>query len=249
VDGNAADMDNTGDHYTYLANCGDDPVSVYVAADQYATVAVNGTLAAGNTYTMNLPEYGDNMIEILVTAQSGDTHSYTLTVNKPMEFDKLVKRRWEDNTFSVINNSDNNGGFHFSSYAWYRDGQLIGTKQYITQGADGRQLLGGDYYVEATTIDGEVIRSCPMTLIPTRSVVAYPNPVLRGQTLLVEADLDGTLMDGAMIEVYSLSGALVGQFKVTGQQTPININYASGMYMVVLTTKDGVRSDLKIVVQ
>jgi hypothetical protein len=59
----------------------------------------------------------------------------------------------------------------------------------------------------------------------------YPNPLLNG-ALIVEEE---TLAAGDRILVYTISGALVGTFEVTGRRTAINLSHLSaGVYIVKL---------------
>jgi len=57
------------------------------------------------------------------------------------------------------------------------------------------------------------------------------------------------VLRGAVIDVYSLTGSRVAQLNVQGRLTSIPINYATGMYLFVLNGKDGLRKDLRILVQ
>jgi hypothetical protein len=163
----------------------------------------------------------------------------------------MVKMRWE-NTLTVVNNPDNNGGYAFVSYKWFRNDAQIGDKQsYSNDPVGGGKLPDGVYRVEATTADGITIYSCTETIALARSmeVKAYPNPVSSGQVLYIDADVEEALLEGAMINVYNIAGNRVAQVRVTGRRTEIPVNYVTGAYVLVLTGKDGWRSDLKVVVQ
>ncbi|MCL2098767.1 MAG: YDG domain-containing protein, partial [Bacteroidales bacterium] len=247
VDGEfAATADN---NFHIIAECGSEQVVVSVTADQYATVSIGGVQQ--NSCAVNLLTYGDNIITVTVTAQNGNSATYTLTLHKPFPFEQLVKMRW-NNTLTVINNPENNGGFSFTSYKWFRNGQLIGTDQSWSAGANGQQINPSDvFHVEVTAvgIDG-VIRSCESSvMLRSMNVTAYPNPVAAGGMLCIEADVDEDVLRGAVIDVYSLTGSRVAQLNVQGRLTSIPINYATGMYLFVLNGKDGLRKDLRILVQ
>jgi hypothetical protein len=247
IDGGTAERDVN--NFYLIAECGENTAFISVNADQYATVGINGVVQ--NPQTVNLPNYGDNFITITVTAQNGNSQTYLLTVHRPFPFEQIVKMRW-NNTLTVINNPDNNGGFRFTSYKWYRNGQPVATDQSWSAGANGQPINPNDvFYVEVTAVGiNGTIRSCQSTVaLRSLQVAAYPNPVSTGQMLNVETDVDEDLLQGATIDVYNLTGARVAQFKVQGRLTTIPVNYASGMYIFVLTGKDGLRKDIKVVVQ
>lgn len=232
-----------------IAGCGNHSATVLVTADAFATVSINGV--EQNPATVSLPVYGDNIIFIEIKAQNGNTTNYTLTINKPAPFDQMVKTRW-NNTFTVINNPDNNGGYSFTSYKWYRNGQEISTEQSWSAGANGELLNTTDrYYVELTAHNfAGVLRTCESTVaLRNMSVRAYPNPVSSSQTLYVEADVNDELLQDAVIEVYNAAGNCVGLLKVQGQLTPVDVNYTSGIHFFILKGKDGFTKELKIVVR
>lgn len=236
------------DFYT-IAGCGNNSTTVLVAADAFAKVSINGV--EQNPVTVSLPAYGDNIVLIEVKAQNGATAGYTLTINKPVPFNQLVKIRW-NNTLTVINNPANNGGYTFTSYRWYRNGQEIGSNQSWSAGKDGEKLNPTDVYHVALTADGisGELCTCEGTVsLHSMEVKAYPNPLLQGQTLYVEANVDDELLKDAVIEVFNAMGTLVGQMKVQGKLTPIDIRYSSGIHFFKLKGKDGFNQTLKVAVQ
>jgi hypothetical protein len=243
---NGESADRNGNNFYIAAECGVNSVSIDVTADMYAAVTING--AAQNPYTANLANYGNNVFTITVTAQNGDSQTYTLTVHKPLPFDQIVQMRW-NNTLTVINNPANNGGYTFVSYKWFRNGQQIGTGQSLSAGTNGEPLPAGEYYVEATTASGAIIRTCANSISVNRmEIKAYPNPVSPSQTLYIDADIDEALLQGAVIEIYNFSGNRIAQLPVLGRLTPISINYATGNYIFIFKGKDGLRKDIKVVV-
>ncbi len=139
--GTAERLNETNFHS--IADCGNSQVNISVNADPHAAVTINGTVQ--NNCPVALPNHGDNIIPITVTAQNGTVQSYTLTVHRLLPFEQIVQQRW-NNTLTVINNPENNGGFSFTSYKWYRNGEEIGTGQSWSAGADGKELNPSDLY-------------------------------------------------------------------------------------------------------
>jgi hypothetical protein len=245
VNGNPAQSE--GDNFKIVAPCGINSVTLDITADPLCTVIVEG----GNP--VNLSD-GDNNINITVTAPGSNEQTYLLTIIKPIPFEKFVKVRW-NNTLAVINNPATNGGYTFNSYKWYRNGELLTTNQWWSAGDEDEILNPEDiFYVEATGTHtsgiSKTLRSCEVCITAKTLVVkAYPNPVLTGQTIYIEADLDEELIEDATIEVYNMSGILIDNIKLQGRLTAIEARYVTGVYAFILKSSDGFRKELKIVIE
>ena len=51
-----------------------------------------------------------------------------------------------------------------------------------------------------------------------------------------------------MIEVYDITGNRVDYLQTQGRLTPVNVRYATGMYIFVLKGAEGFMKELKVVV-
>jgi hypothetical protein len=216
------------------------------------TTETNATVDKGKTFTVTVDKPGLTTVEFTVTSQDGaQSKKYTLILERRFPFDQIVQMRW-NNTLTVINNPANNGGYYFTSYKWYRNGQEIGTDQSWSAGKDGEKLNPADVYSVAVTargITGEM-RSCESSVaLRSTEVKAWPNPVSQGQTLYVEAGIDGEWLKDAVIEVYNAFGNRVEQMKVQGRITPVDVRYSTGVHLFKLTGKDGFIQTLKVVIQ
>ena len=69
--------------------------------------------------------------------------------------------RW-DNRLTVVNNPDENGGYRFKSFQWFRNGQPDGTEQSWSAGADGRHIDHMDFFRLDLTADNilGVLHTC-----------------------------------------------------------------------------------------
>ena len=153
-----------GDDFSVFAVCGEDKAVINVGTfDPNTTVIINGV--EQNPRTVYLPDYGDNYITITVRALNGNEKKYTLTVNRRVPWDQIVTMRW-NNTLSIINNPENNGGFSFVTYRWFREGQEFNTAQWWSAGAQGQLLDTINWYeAEGTTADGNRLRTCPHQIV------------------------------------------------------------------------------------
>lgn len=210
---------------------------------------INATVNVGKTFTVVVDKPLLKIIEIVITSQDRSvTKTYTLTIEKRFAFKDIVITRW-NNTLTVINNPENNGGYNFTSFKWFCNGQEIATGQSYSAGDLYETLNATDkYYVEITGHEFEgTLRSCEGTPeLRSQKVKAYPNPAVAGETVYVEADVDEELLEGAIIEVYNVSGIRMMQVKVDGRLTPVNLTNAS-TYIFRFKGKNGFSKDLKVV--
>ncbi|MCL2412641.1 MAG: InlB B-repeat-containing protein [Bacteroidales bacterium] len=238
-----------------FAPCGENSALVIVTPkDTNARIFINGV--EENPRTVDLPVYGNNLVDILVIAPSGTEQTYTLKINKLVPFWDMVVMRW-NNTLSIINNPDNfpalnSNYFRANSYRWFADGQLFSINQWYSAGPQSNNVLNDtwEYVAQGTTMSGNLLRTCPQYIsLVSLNVKAHPNPVSVGETLYVEADVDESLLKGAIIVVYGQAGNHIDTIKVRGRFTPINIRYSTGLHVFVLKSPTGFKQELKIVVQ
>ena len=247
VDGLPADL--AGSDYCVTASCGARSITVAATIDDpTTTVEINGQTEG--TVVIPLFGSGEKIIWIRIIEANGEMQTYTLTVTQPIPFEQLVIVRW-NNTMSVINNPANNGGYKFTSYRWFRDGEEFWTGQWYSEDVKGKTPgVAHEYQVEATTVDGEVLSTCPSTItLKSMGVTAHPNPVNNGQTLYIEADIHDDLLKSAVIEVYDVMGNRLDYLRAHGRLTTMNVNYAAGLYIFVLKGADGFTKEMRIEVK
>ncbi|MFV0419511.1 MAG: MBG domain-containing protein [Dysgonomonas sp.] len=237
---------NISDNMYYDLNC-----SEIKEFDIVLETEANATVNTGKSFTVTIDKPMLKVIESIITSQDGQvTKTYKLTIEKRFKFDDIVKTRW-NNTMTVINNPDNNGGYRFTSFKWFRNGQEIASGQSYSAGSLYETLDPADkYYVEITgeQFDG-TLRSCEGSpKLRSQTVKAYPNPALLSETVFVEADVDEELLEGAVIDVYSVSGLKIMQLKAEGKYTPVKLSNAS-TYIFKFRGKDGFSKDLRVIVK
>ena len=169
---NNLSTERNGDDFSVIAACGEDKAFINVGVVNPNTmVIINGV--EQNPRTVDLPYFGDNYITITVRAPNGVEQNYRLIVNRRVPWDQIVAMRW-NNTLSIINNPDNNGGFSFVKYRWFRnpnnnggynwfsEGLVFETAQWWSAGAQGQLLDTINWYeAEGTTASGNRLRTCP----------------------------------------------------------------------------------------
>ncbi|MCL2100182.1 MAG: M6 family metalloprotease domain-containing protein [Fibromonadales bacterium] len=221
--------------FAIIAPCGAASIDIDIYQEN-AEIVIGGLTQEG-TYNMNLSNYGDNSISITAIPQ-GDAPSqeYTLTVNKPAPAEQMVKIRW-NNTLTVINNPDINGGYEFANdgIIWYRNGREVGRGQSWSAGADGRKINSADkYYFEAIAENGESLRSCEFSL--AAPMQEHGILIKNNSNARVEIEVVAPEMAEVEIAIYDIAGNLVFKLpKNSAVYMPRNIS--SGLYFAVAKAK------------
>lgn len=172
-------------------------------------------------------------------------------------FNYIINTRW-NNTLTVSNNIENNGGNSFTpgAYQWYvkHEGETEytaiprATGQYFSVGPKASDvLLATDRYRVTMYTEAGQLTSCAghpeidanATRSAKASIVAYPNPVKAGGIVTIEG-----VEAGNAISVFNQNATCVLQTIATGTSTDLQLNVAPGNYVV--KTSNG---DLKVIVK
>lgn len=99
--------------------CNQNSITIdFSTQSSFATMNIDGESfgnSASKRFTLQTP--GQKSFVVTVNDQ-GKTKLYNITLVKP--FDNVVLPVWDD-VLSVINIPQNNGGYSFTNYQWYRD--------------------------------------------------------------------------------------------------------------------------------
>ena len=220
-----------------VASCGDYVARIRLQVNASTSTTAIASLPDGSTQTVNIlfdaytqQHYvevqmpavaGDYMVNVEVDGCSGDVlvrvpaDDVTMGVSTT-----LVDQRWDD-VLVVNNNPDNNGGYKFTTYQWYKNGEMIeGATDQIYQEVGG---LGGEYSVELDGIrvsDGAHVHfiTCGKYFDANSSIRVYPVPANSTQEVTVELNMTDEELNGAILDIYDVRGAHV---KTLSNLTPI----------------------------
>ena len=163
----------------------------------------------------------------------------------------LIEHSW-NNVLTVINNPDNNGGYKFYSYQWYKDGVAIpgATMQYYE---DPSGVLNGEYSVElrGKDINGNDVAfvSCPTEYTYSFSAKISPVPAKPNQQLTLTVTLTEEELAGAKLEIYSTTGVLQQRISKVTPETYIDGIAVQSTYLARLTLADGTVQVIKFIVK
>ena len=186
--------------------------------------------------TTRLGQYRLTIRFYTATIGASECKGPELTVHFSLDMAGYVHRKWNDVVF--VDNSDKNcepnceEDLTFVAWQWYRDGEILpgATGQYYYEQGG----LNGIYYVEMTSTDGVVYRSCRYELRPAQaldnisesSLHLYPVPAIGGTEVRVEAEAAGQLL------LYTSEGVCCGRYSSSDGHFLITAPAVPGIYLV-----------------
>ena len=238
---NGVEWKNLDEIYTLDCNNPDATLQIEIVPLLESTVNI------GTSVEFDVSKTGLNTLDFVITSPYGeDRMKYQLKVVKPFAFQDLVSQMW-NNTLTVNNNPQKNGGYKFVNFEWYEDSRIVGgNKQYYSAGKSSTDLLNKNatYMVKLTDDKGYDYQTCPaqVTFEPMSQFLVYPNPVKAGEALNIETGLDHTQSaNKANLTVFDLNGNIVHKETVSGNTTSFKVA-SSGLYLIQLISDDGIRS-------
>ncbi|MGB5943846.1 MAG: T9SS type A sorting domain-containing protein [Leeuwenhoekiella sp.] len=243
--------DNPSEEIYYLIDCDEDLIEVVVSFETEA----NAVAVPGKEIVINTPKPGMYYQQVEITSQDESTvQTYNVVVEKRFPFTDIVKQKF-DNVLLVNNNPDNNGGYSFVAYAWYKDGAVVGNGQYYSAGPNSGDRLdtNASYRVEMTTEDGEVLQTCVASITSTSSFSAsiFPNPNVSGNMLQIDVtDYQVSAESSLNVKLFSVHGSLVSEWDTDTQNTTVQLpqNLDSGVYVISCKAGNQIRN-FKLIIE
>ena len=161
----------------------------------------------------------------------------------------IMDQRWND-VVVVNNNPATNGGHTFVGFQWYRNGVAIPGAIYSNYQEIGG--LNGFYSVELIEQDanGNMItyKTCEMYFNAVSTVKVYPVPANVRQEITIELDLTAEELEGAVLDIYSVTGALINHVTDLTPITKIEGFKAQGTYFGRILTGTNEIKTVKFVI-
>lgn len=158
----------------------------------------------------------------------------------------IIAQKWND--VLAIYNQEYNGGYIFSDYMWYKDGQLLPDRTPYCYIEGGALDTGAEYYAVLTRAgDGVQMPTC--TVVPqNRAAEQSVYPTLASNNVMAAAAVEvGNLQDRALVEIFDIAGALCSSSAIAPADA-VRMPGTPGIYVVVITTAT-VRSVERVVVR
>jgi hypothetical protein len=172
-----------------------------------------------------------------------DTVSACDGVVLSVEFDvfyssKILESKF-DNLITVLSEEEN-GGYEFDEYKWFRDGELLPNENKSYLYLDGETFASECYYIEVRRVDdGVVMRTCeicpnatPVVDIVESDVNVSATLLDKGQPIVIEN------LDEGCINIYSFTGQLIDRYQVNTDFIEIAAPQMSGFYLLEIKTSE-----------
>lgn len=175
---------------------------------------------------------------VFANADCGDvTKPLTLEVYYP---DSVIAQRWND--VLGVKNSMFNGGYDFTEFQWYKNGQPI-EGQVTSILYNGENLdFAASYSVLLGLSDGTTQFTCPFTPMEISNIRVMPTVVFPGDAITVQG------VEQAVVRVWSVTGLLVDSKRVSYADLSLKAPTDAGIYIVEVITADGISRSEKVVV-
>ena len=161
----------------------------------------------------------------------------------------IMDQRWND-VVVVNNNPATNGGHIFVGFQWYKNGVAIPGAVYSNYQEKGG--LSGFYSVELIEQDanGNMVtyKTCEMYFNSVSTVKVYPVPANVRQEITIELDLTSEELEGAVLDIYSVTGAHINHVTDLRPITRIEGFKAQGTYFGRILTGTNEIKTVKFVI-
>ena len=151
----------------------------------------------------------------------------------------IFEQRWND--LITILTAKYNGGYDFTAFQWYKDGELLHneTNSYLHQSLS----FDSEYSVLLTDPNGQQLMSCPVVPVDLASISIYPTIVNAGEYVKCSTTEDATIM------LYNSVGQVIGEYHALAGELYIEMPITSGMYMFKIITINNNQYEIKVFVR
>ncbi|MTK52941.1 IgGFc-binding protein [Paludibacter sp.] len=171
-----------------------------------------------------------NASVIFENSQVTKTQPVSFTVNYSSS---IILQKWND--VLALLNSSYNGGYDFSVFQWYKNGQVIdgATESYLYI-ENGQLDTNAQYQVKVTrAVDGVSLFTCPFQPTLHTDVLVYPTLLSRGSPVTIKMDEKGS---GLLLNI---SGLKIKQQALNPGENSMRAPDSAGTYVLVLTNSKG----------
>ena len=217
----------------YVVDCGMNHVNIAIQT-LYSNSKVIYNGVEGNHFTVDINRPGIYTIPYTVRTGDGQQSDYTISLEKRFEFNDIIVQKW-NNVLLVNNNPENNGGYSFTAFTWFRDGVSIGTDSYYSAGNNITDRLDPNalYSVTLTTSEGETLRTCESSPdIQKSGVFVSSNLVEGGQTINVEIRLPSGTFGKILLELTDSKGLRLQRQEIKTPVSRVKMPSVSGTYFL-----------------
>jgi hypothetical protein len=154
----------------------------------------------------------------------------------------IIEQKWND--VLTLLNDRYNGGYFFSNYEWYKNGEKLegenGSYIYILPTLD----FDAEYRARVTRVsDGEAVFTCPLRPVYRPGMKVYPQLASLNEPIFIETQQSGTVF------IWNILGQKVDQYPVLENQiNKISIN-KTGFFILEILTNNNLRETFKVIIK
>lgn len=181
-----------------------------------------------------LPGYYDALLTINDAVCDNQTYPVRFDILYPAS---VVIQKWND-VLAVLN-SHYNGGYEFSDFLWFADGQPIPGAVLPYYYVSGNVELDAsvEYHVLLTRLsDGVSIETCPITVTKHTDIFLYPQ--LLSTMAGAKIRLDG-IDESATVSVFDFTGRVYSRTIVNAAEPEVGMPAVGGFYILIVEFSDG----------
>ncbi len=154
----------------------------------------------------------------------------------------IVEQKWND--VLAILNATYNGGYTFTAYQWYKNGEPIAgaTLPYLYQPLDTE----AEYSVLLTRADGVSVRSCAIRPTQHTDISSFPTIAKARQRIVIRRN--ATENELSEVKIYSVLGQVYSTTKLSGEEYVLTAPATVGNYIVEWMDTAGQKTTQHLVV-
>ena len=235
--------------------CGDEPFVIFPYDYKKGDIGTAVLYVDGKEYAVEMAE-GECIVDMQPFKPGKYTNARIVvsdpvceqTLEFPVTFEvrypvSVFAQKW-DNVLAVYN-KDYNGGYEFSAFQWYKNGEPIPGATGSWYHSDTPLSPDDTYSVLLTTTDGRTILSCEKNAVDKSAGTAVsvsPNMVAPGEAVTVKTDASGNAL------LYNALGVKEMQTAVT-DGIMLQMPQRTGVYVLQLQLEDGTTHSFRLIVR
>lgn len=242
-------------HSPAISFCGDEPFVIFPYDYKKGDIGTAVLYVDGKEYAVEMAE-GECIVDMQPFKPGKYTNARIVvsdpvcgqTLEFPVTFEvrypvSVFAQKW-DNVLAVYN-KDYNGGYEFSAFQWYKNGEPIPGATGSWYHSDTPLSPDDTYSVLLTTTDGRTVLSCEKNAVDKSAGVAVsvsPNMVAPGEAVTVKTDASGNAL------LYNALGVKEMQTAVT-DGAMLRMPQRTGVYVLQLQLEDGTTHSFRLIVR
>jgi len=186
----------------------------------------------------------DNYSAKIIFEGRGKTKEFPLNFTV-LYSSKIIQQKW--NNVLALLNQYYNGGYVFSTYEWYKNGAQIPNENgsYLYVGAENDLDFSAEYRARITRADDDVtLFTCPFFPAPHEEIFGYPVIIVSASNIIVKISAKT-----ARASLWSVTGIPMGEYLLQKGDNQITAPQQQGVYILKISTENGVSTIEKIVVK